>query len=132
MKKEKIEEDEQITVKEELEDEDCDLESKIEVVDDMLAVFKTESADPAEFLEDTNEDPASEDQKSVEVIVKKEQREEDEQITVKEELEDEDCDLESKMEVVDDMLAVFKAESADLTVFLETPTDNPATEDQKT
>ena len=42
VKKEKIEGDEQITVKEELEDEDCDLESKIEIVDDMLAVYKTE------------------------------------------------------------------------------------------
>ena len=41
VKKEKIDEDKQITVKEELEDGDCDLESKIEVVDDMLAVYKT-------------------------------------------------------------------------------------------
>ena len=131
VKKEKIEEDEQITVKEDLEDEDCDLESKIEVVDDMLAVYKTKSADLAEFLEDTNEDPASEDQKSVEVIIKKEKREEDEQITVKEELEDEDCDLEFKIEVVDDMLAVYKTESADLTEFLEDNNEDPATEDQK-
>ena len=50
VKKEKIEEDEQITVKQELEDNDCDLESKIEIVDDMLAVYKTESADLTEFL----------------------------------------------------------------------------------
>ena len=132
VKKEKIKEDDQITVKEELEDEDCDcdLESKIEVVDDMLAVYKTESADLAEFLEDNNEDPAVEDLKSVEVIVKKEKREEDEQITVKEEHEDEDCDLESKIEIVDDMLAVYKTESEDLTEFLEDNNEDPAAEDQ--
>ena len=78
VKKEKIGDDEQITVKEELKDEDCDLETNIEIVDDMLALYKTESADLDEFLEDTNEDPATEDQKSVEVIVKKEKIEEDE------------------------------------------------------
>ena len=63
VKKEKIEEDEHITVKEELEDEDCNLESKIEIVDDMLAIFKTESADLTEFLEDPTDDPATEDKK---------------------------------------------------------------------
>ena len=94
VKKKKIEEDEQITVKEELEDEDCDLESKIEVVDDMLAVYKTESADLTEFLEDNNEDPATEDLKSVEeTVVKKKKIEEKEKLYV------EDCDLESKIEI---------------------------------
>ena len=63
VKKEKIEEDEHITVKEELEDEDCNLESKIEIVDDMLAIFKTESAGLTEFLEDPTDDPATEDKK---------------------------------------------------------------------
>ena len=61
--KEIIEEDEDITVKEELKNEDCNLESKIEIVDDMLAIFNSESADLTEFLKDPNDDPATEDQK---------------------------------------------------------------------
>ena len=31
------------------------METKIEIVDDMLSIFKTESSDLSEFLEDTNE-----------------------------------------------------------------------------
>ena len=44
---EKVEEDEQITVKEELEEEDCNLEPKKEIMDDILA------ADPTDFLDTT-------------------------------------------------------------------------------
>ena len=236
-------EDKQMYRNEEHENEDCDLESKIEVVDDMLAVYKTESADLAELLQETTKDYVPEDQKSLEkertkeskqytqtdtskvsqlegtiypcdqceyvatqqgnlnshkqknhkyelhfndygqndyscdqcqcvythiaalIIhmklahkvqlitedktavkdkeiteeedygeeppVKKEEIEEDEQITVKEELEDEDCDLESKIEVVDEMLAVYKTESADLTEFLEDNNEDLATEELK-
>ena len=47
------------------------------------------------------------------------------------ELGDQDCDLESKIDIVDDMLAAYKAESADLTEFPNGPTDIFSTESQK-
>ena len=63
-RKEKIE-DEQITVKEELRDEDYNLETKIEIVDD--TVFKAESADLSEFLKGPTDDFVLELQKETEV-----------------------------------------------------------------
>ena len=49
-------EDQNINVKHELEDEGmvCDLDSKIEIKEDMI--FKTESADLSEFIQETNND----------------------------------------------------------------------------
>ena len=47
------------------------------------------------------------------------------------ELGDQDCDLESKIEIVDDMLAAYKTESSDLTNFPNGPTDIFVTEPHK-
>ena len=41
----------------------CDLESKIELVEDM--VFKTESSDLSEFLQETNKDPSTVDDDNI-------------------------------------------------------------------
>ena len=87
----------------------------------MLAVYRTESSDLNDLREDTNTDP---EQFGGNCIVQ-EKIKENEKNSLKEELCVEDCDLESKRQMVDDMLAVYKTESADITDLLEDTNTDP-------